>query len=88
MDFRIRDVTVHLMSGSENDDQAKEQGPPCTMMSGEPEKCRGVSHPGPCPAKTQKPKQDPPGNPRDGGEERRGLAFLQARLRESLAPPV
>lgn len=84
MAFHIHDLTIHLMP-----DEAKNQGPPCTMLSGEPEKCRGVSHPpGPCVAKTEKPKQDPPGNPRGGGEERKGLAFLQARLRESLAPPV
>ena len=87
MAFRIQDLTMHLSIDSPPDD-AKDQGPPCTMMSAEPEKCRGVSHPGPCVAKTQRPKQDPPGNPRGGEEEKRGLAFLQARLRESLAPPV
>lgn len=88
MAFRIQDLSIHLSSDIGDGEVAKNEGPPCTMMSGEPEKCQGVSHPGPCPAKTQKPKQDPPGNPRGGGEERRGLAFLQARLRESLAPPV
>ena len=87
MAFRIQDLSIHLSSDIGDGEVAKNEGPPCTMMSGEPERCHDTSL-RPCRERSERPKQDPPDNPRGGGGERKGLAFLQARLRESLAPPV
>lgn len=82
MDFRIHDVTIHLMP--------QPADAPCTVLSGGPGE-------GPCDQPSQRPCQGKSGRPQDKpgdkdkppGGKKRSLAFLQAQLRKRLsAPPL
>lgn len=76
MDFRIQDLTIHLSDAN--------QGPPCTMLSGNPNPCTNED---PCKGKSVKPPKPDPGGGKPGGGKKRHLAMLRAQLRETLAPP-
>lgn len=71
MAFRIREITVHLMAAPG----------PCMPASPEPTCPEATCKP------TKKPKEPAGGGGRPaGGEKRRSLDLLRARLREALAP--
>lgn len=85
MTFRIHDVTIQLMPPN------PQQDPRCTMITGDTgeKPCEEGTHL-PCQGRTNKPRPGPggPGGNRPGeGEKKQVLGFLQAQLRQTLAPP-
>lgn len=76
MAFRIREITVHLMGGP---------GPCMPASPGERTECQGNSCGKTCPGKSSKPPH--PQGDEHPGPKKRSLDLLQARLRETLAPP-
>lgn len=79
MAFRIREITIHL-TGGPGPCMPASPDPLCTPNT-KPTVCMGESA---CAGKSHKPH--PQGDP-PGGPKKRSLDLLQARLRETLAPP-